>query len=292
MSLLSPALRQRLTRARLASGGATATAGVGERRSRVKGEGIEFEDHREYQPGDDLRRLDPHLYARFGEAYVRQYNVGRQLTTTLLLDASASMAYGRPSKHEFAVAAATGLSVAALAGSDAVQGAVLQGGGATWHARVSGSGRLDTVERWLTSRAPAGTTDIAASVSAIGHRLTGSGVTFLLSDLWSDGLQRLVDQLAQAGQSLVVVQVLAPDELDPARLGTGALQLSDAESGDETGVTIGPEQVESYRRLLEEWTAAARQTVLRHGGVFVTVSSDTSLEDLFMRILPSVGVLR
>lgn len=292
MTLLSPALRQRLTRARLAAGGATATAGVGERRSRVKGEGIEFEDHREYQPGDDLRRLDPHLYARFGEAYVRQYNVGRQLTITILLDTSASMGHGSPSKQEWAAAAATGLSVAGLAGSDAVQGAVLHDGTATWHPRVSGSGRLDTVERWLNSRSPTGATDIAASVATLGDRFTGSGLTFLISDLWSDGLQQLVDQLAHAGQSLVVVHVLAPEELDPTLLGSGALQLSDAESGDETSVTIGPEQVEAYRRLLDEWIDAARQTVVRRGGAFVTVPSDTSLDDFFMRVLPGLGVLR
>ena len=83
------------------------------------------EDHRPYQFGDDLRRVDPHLFARFGEAFVRQYNVTQRLNVTLLLDASRSMASGVPSKMRMAARIAQGLAFVALAGSDLVQVGVL-----------------------------------------------------------------------------------------------------------------------------------------------------------------------
>ena len=107
---LSPALRQRLGRARLVAPGVLAAGGVGEWPSAQRGEGIEFEQHRPYQPGDDARRIDPNLYARWGAPFVREYNVGQQLTVTLLIDASRSMEPGAPAKLEIARSIATGLA--------------------------------------------------------------------------------------------------------------------------------------------------------------------------------------
>lgn len=292
MSLLNPALRQRLTRARLVAGTVSATGGVGERRSRMKGEGIEFEDHREYQPGDDMRRLDPHLYARFGEAYVRQYNVGQQLTVTLLVDLSASMAFGAPSKLAFATAVATGLSVTALAGSDTIQAAFLHGTAGTWLPRMSGLGRLEQMERWLATAQASGPTLLASSVEAISENLTGQGICVLISDLWSDDLSGALDTLDRVRQSLIVIHVLAAEELEPGRLGSGPMQLADSETGEESEVTLGPAQVAAYKQLLEQWIEEARQQVLRRGGAFVTLASDTPIDDVFMRVLPSLGVLR
>src|SRR5258708_11880258 len=90
-----------LMRSRLAARHAHATIGIGERRSRAKGSGMEFMDHREYQPGDDVRHLDPHLYARTGGYFVRQYAVTRQLPIAIIVDGSASMNFGTPTKFVF-----------------------------------------------------------------------------------------------------------------------------------------------------------------------------------------------
>src|SRR5260370_37632622 len=85
-----------LMRSRLAARHAHATIGIGERRSRAKGSGMEFIDHREYQPGDDVRHLDPHLYARTGGYFVRQYAVNRQRPIAILGDGRASMNFRMP----------------------------------------------------------------------------------------------------------------------------------------------------------------------------------------------------
>src|SRR5688572_19327830 len=98
MSLLPPTLLQKLGRTRLAVQRVLATGGTGERRSKALGSGIEFADHRAYQFGDDIRKLDPHLLARLGRHYVRQYSVSKALAVTILLDASRSMGYGKPPK--------------------------------------------------------------------------------------------------------------------------------------------------------------------------------------------------
>src|SRR5690606_20908473 len=96
--LLPPEVRRELDRLRLRPVSALPTAGVGERRSRAVGSGLEFADFRSYQAGDDIRYLDRHVMARLGQKVIRQYSVDKQLQVTFIVDASASMACGEQSK--------------------------------------------------------------------------------------------------------------------------------------------------------------------------------------------------
>jgi uncharacterized protein (DUF58 family) len=285
-------LQQRLVRTRLLAGDAVARGGVGERRSLAKGEGIEFEDHRPYEVGDDLRRLDPHLFARFGEPFVRQFTISQQLPVTVLLDASRSMAAGEPSKLTTARAIAFGLALVALAGSDAVRTAVLSDGRINWQTRQSGLGRLPDLEAWLNRWLPAGGTDLAAAVATMRSLLQPRGLTVVISDLWSDSALEAIDALVAAGQSLVIVHILAPEELRPDQYGSGAMRLVDSETNEEIEVTIGADQVAQYRRILAAWVAQLRQRVLVGQGRFVQVRSDDDIEELFVRTFPQAGILR
>jgi uncharacterized protein (DUF58 family) len=110
MTLLSPQLLQKLGRSRLLVRAEGTATGAGERRSRGKGLGLEFEDHRPYEPGDDVRHIDRHVYARLGQHYLKQYAAYGQLPVTLILDGSASMAYGTPDKLAYAKAIVAGLA--------------------------------------------------------------------------------------------------------------------------------------------------------------------------------------
>jgi uncharacterized protein (DUF58 family) len=112
----SPRLLQSLRRSRLLVRSAKATTGIGERRSKAKGSGLEFLDYREYQPGDDVRHLDPHLFVRTGAHYVRQYAVYQQLPITIIVDGSASMNFSTPSKFDVAVGVASALAFIGLSG--------------------------------------------------------------------------------------------------------------------------------------------------------------------------------
>src|SRR5690606_10297229 len=152
VSLLSPQLRQSLGRTRIVAGRAIARGGVGERKSRTKGEGIEFEDFRPYAFGDDLRRLDPHVHARLGQNVIRQYNVPERLSVSILLDTSESMTFGEPKKSQVALGVTTGLALCSLTGSDTVRCGALRDDTVDWYSRLSGAGRLEELEAWLTGR--------------------------------------------------------------------------------------------------------------------------------------------
>lgn len=151
-----PALLTSLMRSRLLVRHAKATVGIGERRSHHKGSGMEFVDYRRYQPGDDVRHLDPHLHARTGDHYVRQYEVYRQLPITIIVDGSASMGFGTPTKFDFACGLASALAFVGLAGGDAVDVAVHAGGRLRWHPRVRGMRRAQEIFHWFARQTPAG----------------------------------------------------------------------------------------------------------------------------------------
>lgn len=289
---LSPDLLQRLTRARLEPGHAVAAGGFGERRSRSRGEGIEFEEHRPYQVGDDFRRVDPKAFARLGERFVRQYNMTQQLRVTLLVDASTSMNISDGGKFEFARNVAEGLAYVALAGSDSVQVGVLAGDSVSWLPAHSGLGRFDDVRAWIRQRVPHGGSDLRRLVDTVRPRLSSRGVSIVISDWWSETAHDAIDGLAAAEQVITAVQVLSRSEVEPEALPHGPLRLVDVESGEDVDIVIGPDQVAHYHRLLSEHTDQLRDRLHQRGGMLVRLTDDDTMEDVFLRSLPRRGVLR
>src|SRR5258706_8066495 len=152
----SAGLMTALMRSRLAARHAHATIGVGERRSRAKGSGMEFMDHREYQPGDDVRHLDSHLYARTGGYFVRKYAVPRQLPIAIIVDGSASMNFGTPTKFDFARRLAAALAFAGLAGGDVIEVGIYAGNRLSWSPRLRGMRRAPVIFDLLPPQNPGG----------------------------------------------------------------------------------------------------------------------------------------
>lgn len=285
----SPVLLQKLARSRLVARGVVASVGVGERRSRAKGAGLEFTDHRAYRPGDDPRHLDPHLFARLGEPFVRQYEVHRQLPVTVLVDASASMGHGQPRKLDVAKALAATLGFVGLAGGDLVQAAVHADGRLRWSGRMQGAQRVDALTAFLdTAFACAGS--FAGALRALRSQLGAKGLVFVIGDWWLDDPETELACMAGSGHELVAVQVLSPDEIDPSRLGTGEFRLVDAETGHELEISLDPETLDRHRRLLQAWNERLSTALGRLGGRLLSVRTDTPLERIVMNDWRKTGV--
>lgn len=289
---LAPSLRQRLTRAKLLAPGIPATHGIGERPSKQRGDGIEFEEHRLFRSGDDARRIDPHVYARTGVPHVREYNVGRQLTVTLLLDGSRSMAFGAPSKYDVARTVATGLAFVGLAGADAVQTGVWCRDRLHWRPRCSGLHRAEELDRWWGGFEPSGGSDLGKAIRRLRPELPSRGLAVVIGDLWMTEVAEAVESLSAAGQGVVVVQVLSPEEVHPERVGRGSVRMLDAEDGPDVAVDLDDAAFDRYRSLLGAWTDDLRRRVAAGAGRFARVTTDATAEDVFLRTLPAAGILR
>src|SRR5881275_11859 len=119
-ALLTPELLRRLEQFQLLAARRAKSSARGERRSRARGQSVEFADYRNYTAGDDFRYLDWNLYGRLERLFLKLYEEERELPVRIFLDASESMTFGEPRKFDFARQVAAGIGYVALSGFDRV----------------------------------------------------------------------------------------------------------------------------------------------------------------------------
>ena len=262
----------------------------GGRRSVKRGQSVEFADYREYSLGDDLRQLDWNVYARLERLFVKLFVEEEDVTVTILIDASASMAVGHPSKLVFAKRAAAALGYIGLASEDRVAVSALSGRVARRRAALRGSGRVFRLLADLSAiEAADGPTDLVASARHAAAQVHGRGVIVLLSDLLDPAADRVIRELAATGSELIVLHVLSPDELDPAL--EGDLRLIDTETGDGVDITADLATIDAYKVRLAAWTAAFADLAARRRASYVDLRSDQNLAELMFAELRRRRVL-
>jgi uncharacterized protein (DUF58 family) len=251
----------------------------GGRRSVKRGQSVEFADYRDYSLGDDLRQLDWNVYARLEKLLVKLFIEEEDLTVALLVDGSASMAHGAPDKLVFAKRAAAALGYVALAAEDRVVLASLAGRTSRRRAALRGSGRAFRLLAELSAIQPAaGPTDLVAACRHALAQVTGRGVIVLVSDLLDPGAERALRDLAGTGSEVIVLHVLAPDEVTPTL--EGDLRLVDAETGATVDVTLDLAARERYTDRVEAWRNELATLAAKRRIAYVPLTSDLPLADL------------
>jgi uncharacterized protein (DUF58 family) len=211
-------------------------AGVADGRRAIRGEGgrFFFRGHREYRPGDDLRRVDWNVEARLGRLQVRQFDAQKDVLTEVWLDGSASMAPCRgrvTSARAAAVCCATGLGAGGR-----VRLGVLRGGEALPIAEGSEPGHMRTILEALTREAPADRADIAAALPRL-QKMIPRGARFLfVSDLLTRADPGVLHAFAGRGLRGALLHVRVPEIHAPAP--GRAIVARDVESGAERTVTL------------------------------------------------------
>ncbi len=269
-SLLSPEELSSLARLQLQYRRPHRGAHPGERRSPRVGQSPEFADFRSYAAGDDLRRLDWQAFARFDRLIVRLDVAEEEAALNIVLDASASMAFGSPAKWPAARRLAAALALVGLAEMDRVAVGVLRRDGPhTPHLRRGGgAGRVLSFLAGLEPDGPAGPGDLASL------RWLRPGMTIVISDFLSDDpWSAALAGLRLARHEPVLWQVLAPEEEHPDL--DGDLVLCDVESAGEMELTVTPRLVREYLAALAEHRRGLRQQAGAAAGRFLnTLSGD------------------
>jgi uncharacterized protein (DUF58 family) len=230
---------------------------AGLHRSRNHGAGEEFARHREYQQGDDVRRLDWKVYGRTDRLYVREFRERSNLSAMLAVDATASMGYAEPggvAKLRYGAYVAAALAHLMLGAGDAVGLATFGRGAELALPPRSRRGQLHDLLLRLERLRAEGDAPAAAALDRVGERLRRPGRVVLVSDLLEDddgdGLVAAVGRLRARGDEVVVFRVLTPAEegtgapeagrfFDPERPGPGI----PASPGDDPGFA---ERVRGY----------------------------------------------
>lgn len=264
-----------------------------DRRARRVGGGIDFADHRTYAPGDDVRSLDWNLLARLDRAFVRLREEDEDLTLSLIVDASASMACGAAPKLELAVRIAAALAYIALGGLDRVSVTVVGAGVRAATPPLRGKGNAARVLDLLGGVSGEGQTDLAAAARQVlaARGTARRGRTILVSDLFDPaGPLPALTRLRGARQDVVLIQVTDAGDATPGG-DDGDITAIDSETGVGRALTISAAsrraQQESYRAWLRGIAGACRQRAVPCFQIEVS----TTFEDAVLRILRAGGIV-
>jgi uncharacterized protein (DUF58 family) len=268
-----------------------ARAGLGgEHRSRRRAPSTEFVEYRPYQPGDDFRRVDWNVYGRLGSLQVRVTEGRERLELVLVLDCSASMAWGEPDKLAFAARTVAALAYVGLGRFDAVRLVQLGNPGGNV-GPLRGRRRFGELVQALSDGGAHGRLDLASNVAACLPAPVRQGLVVLVSDLLTpEGVEAGLDGLLHHGVDVIVLHVLSPQELNPDLL--GELELLDAESNERLEVGLSLAVLKQYRERLDGWLERQEGVCGQRGLRYVRLRTDRPLDSVLLDDLRRGNVLR
>jgi uncharacterized protein (DUF58 family) len=191
---------------------------VGIHPSRAKGLSAEFEEHREYSQGDDVRHIDWKAYGKFDRYFIKEYREATNLRCYILLDASASMAYagGGWSKFDYGSTLAASLAYLLLKQQDAVGLITFSNKMEEMVPPMAAPGHFFAILRELENRKPRGETSGGTVLQELAGSLGRRGIIILISDLLDkpDEVMRGLKQVRSRGSDVIVFHLLDRDELE------------------------------------------------------------------------------
>ena len=269
----------------------------GERRSRRRGTSVDFADYRPYTPGDDLRFVDWNIFARLDTLFLKLFLEEEDLSLGIAIDTSASMDWGNPNKLTYCRRLAMALGYIGLINHNRVSLHAFDGAGLSSLRTLRGKRRTREMGSWLL--------DLKAGEGEVGGGFTdtmktlatarqGRGVLVILSDFMEpSGIDEGLRFLGGRGDEVICLQVLAPEEVDPAAAGlAGDLRLRDVEGHGDVEVTVTPALLRAYRERLDEHCGRLRSDCVRRGMRHLTVHTSTDIESVLVESMRQRGIVR
>ena len=263
----------------------------GERRSKRRGQSVEFADHRPYVAGDDLRFVDWNVYGRLEQLFLKLFLEEQDLTVHIVADASASMSFGEPSKELFIKKLTAALGYVSLVNNNRVTISFIADGVTAQLANMRGRNYLDNMAECLLSTDCDGLSNFDDACRQLAAGRIGSGVMVVLSDfLFKEGYDSGLRRLIGRQYDLYAIQVLCPQELSPEL--SGELKLIDIEDADAAEITVSGALSKYYKRNLTAYCNELKDFCTRRGAVYVLANSADSVESLVLNYLRRIRLLR
>jgi len=289
--LLSPELLSQLERLELVSRKVFRGRMKGERRSRRKGQSVEFADFRSYVPGDDLRFIDWNTYARLERLFLKLFLEEEDLHFYALVDASPSMDFGQPTKFHFARQLAAALGFIGLVRGDRVRietlGTPPGRAAPVFRGRTSLWRMLDHLE----GLRPEEQVSLAEGAKRFCVRNSGKGIVVLLSDLMDKaGYEGALRYLLAQDFDIYMVHILSAEEIEPDL--QGDLRLIDCEDHDVAEITVTAALLQRYQQTLSAFVAKAREFCVRRGIAYFLARNDMPVERVITGYLRERGLVQ
>jgi uncharacterized protein (DUF58 family) len=262
-----------------------------ERRSKKKGSGVEFADHRDYAPGDDFRSVDWSIYQRFGKLLVRLYEEEEDLSIYFIVDSSSSMSFGDGKKFDQGRRLAAALAYVGLANLDRV---TIVGATDSVSSRMPptrGKGRIFKVFEFLRDLSPGGTTDLGDAMKTFVAQHKRRGLAVLISDLYDPaGFERGINTLRFNKFEPFVLHVVDQKEARPEL--KGDVRLYDCETGEEREVTVTDSLLDDMQRAFEDYQKSIERFCTSRQVPYFAADIGVPFDELVLKVFRRGGFLR
>ncbi|WP_426755154.1 DUF58 domain-containing protein [Myxococcus sp. Y35] len=255
-----------------------------------QGQSVEFAEHKEYAPGDELRHLDWKAYGKFDKYYVKRFEHETNLRAVMVVDASASMGYrsGALSKLDVATTLAGALCYLLVRQQDAAGLALMAGGKWKDVPPRASAGHLNVLLDTLEHTAPAGATDLGSAADHLAEVLPRRSSIVVLSDLLDenqDALRRVL-ALRQRKNDVSVFHLVDPAELTfPFDDPTLFLDME-----GQGRIEVNPREIkESYLEEFNAFLASVKAACAEADVDYELVRTDDKLDDVLLRYLARRG---
>lgn len=259
------------------------------------GQTVEFADYRDYQLGDDIRRIDWNLYSRFEKHFIKLFTDERQMQVQIFLDCSGSMGKTSPEKKEYALHTAAALGYLAVHNMDKVTFHTMKGNvSENKFGTIIGKSAFFRAVNELEGMPFEGDTDINACVT--GTNISArNGLSVIVSDFFTENdWKKAVDYLCFKKRQVLLVQILLPEEIDPAY--DGRINLLDAEAEDiadgrNMKMKINKAMRKAYKEALADFRKDIADFCKKRDAGFISLCTETPIEKVLFGELFNLGMI-
>lgn len=288
--LLDPSFMARLDQLDLISRKMLAGKMKGERRSKRRGQSVEFADFRNYVVGDDLRFIDWNIYARLDKLFLKLFLEEEDLALYVLADVSKSCDFGDPSKAQYIKRVAAALGYIGLVNYNRVNIVAMADGVVAETGGLRGRRRVAQMIDFISDLKPTGSSNFTESCRRFALQNRQKGVCVVLSDFFiKEGFDAGLRYVAGGRYDLFCVQVLAPQEIEPDL--QGDLKLRDLEDDDMAEVSVTQPLIKQYKANLNAYCLALKDFLVRRGGTYLFTSTAVPFDTLVLNYLRERGLL-
>lgn len=249
----------------------------GHNASRYSGSGQEFLDHRGFHQGDDLRAVNWRAYMRLEKLILKMFQVEPRVPVRILLDVSASMTTGDPTKFDYGRKLAASLTYVGLVRLESI---LLQPFDATLRDPIASGGgrhRFRPVVEFLEATQPGGRSDFSKSMRKFIAEYPQRGLVIIISDFLDEvECEKPIQYLADFGHELFVIHLWGDEDRKPSY--NGELEIEDAETGESVKLNFDDEARAAYVESFDNYARSIRELAMRKGGRYIGLSTSTPIE--------------
>ena len=263
---------------------------------RTYGQTVEFADYREYMLGDDIRRIDWNLYSRFEKFFLKLFTDERQMHTQIFIDCSASMGKDMPEKANYTIGVAAALGYLSVHNMDKVSFRfVHQDKAENSFGTIVGKRAFFDAISTFDNIVFDDECDMYKAITGCPNLGSNDGLTVIISDFFTDSdWKKMIDFLCFKKKQVLLIQVMTPDEIEPAY--DGRINLIDAEANGmedlrNLRIKINRSNHLAYAEALKDMQSEIKTFCASRGVDFISVSTDQPLEKMLFKELLKVGIM-